>query len=583
MALIVLLVLVMAPAAVTKTLNSQWPELLPQDCGWRALEPDHFSIPRIVGNGNTTADYGQFPWQARIVVSQGGPLGYRHQCGGVIITRLHVLTAAHCVDDVGQRSMLVRVGDWKFGRRDEAEQEFGVADFHIHKQYGVSTSLANDIALLLLKERRGFGIEFSLFVQPACLPNADTEYEPNTACEVSGWGRTADGGPLSETLRGVTVPLVSDGFCSALEVHRVRFIPGRMFCAGEVRGGPDSCQGDSGGPLVCRDSTKDQYVVFGIVSTGDPRGCGQLPGLYTKVSGFVDWLLPRLQLDLGDPGARCSCTANTGPPTTETPIDFTTDCGRFTAADGSILTTDNPDDMPWSVSLQGPNTTSLGCSGVVVSNRWILSRDDCAGPELSQTARSVPREPDGTYVEFDIARRVNYLGPYGGTSSQYLALYKTSAPIPFSNGLRPICLPDQRGQTIAAPTPGTSILFAGIVYNWDVYRWQHGDKPEVVNMTAVDAADCRYEFDDEEQYRQALVDGDAFCVRTRDRTPDEPCRVFIHDTVVMAELTTSGVRRWFTVGLDSVSRGDCNRAIPWYFIIHLRQSVEWIRSAISQN
>ena len=79
MALLVLLVLVMAPAAITTTLNSQWPELLPQDCGWRALESDHLSVPRIVGNGNTTADYGQFPWQARIVVSQRGPVGYRHR------------------------------------------------------------------------------------------------------------------------------------------------------------------------------------------------------------------------------------------------------------------------------------------------------------------------------------------------------------------------------------------------------------------------------------------------------------------------------------------------------------------------
>lgn len=49
-------------------------------------------------------------------------------------------------------------------------------------------------------------------------------------------------------------------------------------------------QGDSGGPLLCRNpSNSQQWYVAGIVSHGD--GCARKnePGVYTRVSNFVDW------------------------------------------------------------------------------------------------------------------------------------------------------------------------------------------------------------------------------------------------------------------------------------------------------
>ena len=66
-----------------------------------------------------------------------------------------------------------------------------------------------------------------------------------------------------------------------------------MFCAGNEKGGIDSCQGDSGGPLVVPHTNiygKKIYELAGIVSWG--IGCARagLPGVYTQVSNYIDWI-----------------------------------------------------------------------------------------------------------------------------------------------------------------------------------------------------------------------------------------------------------------------------------------------------
>ena len=53
--------------------------------------------------------------------------------------------------------------------------------------------------------------------------------------------------------------------------------------------------GDSGGPLVFRKISGDPWYQVGIVSFGTPKcGTGK-PGIYTRISGYLDWISRHLE------------------------------------------------------------------------------------------------------------------------------------------------------------------------------------------------------------------------------------------------------------------------------------------------
>lgn len=140
-------------------------------------------------------------------------------------------------------------------------------------------------------------------VRPICLPlepESENSYE-GTSPFVAGWGRLAEGGKASNILQELQLPVLGNKVCEDRYKKQGKLIDAKQFneavlCAGDLNGGHDSCQGDSGGPLVSPKILSDtvRYYQIGIVSYG--IGCARqdVPGVYTRVSTFIDWIKQKI-------------------------------------------------------------------------------------------------------------------------------------------------------------------------------------------------------------------------------------------------------------------------------------------------
>jgi secreted trypsin-like serine protease len=152
----------------------------------------------------------------------------------------------------------------------------------------INDSLIHDIALILLSER----VNFTETVQRACLPN--TEALKNHAMTPQkytavGFGTTGYNKPGSRYKEFVLLPHYETKNCAK---HWKANITEKHMCAGgEV--GKDACKGDSGGPLHVL--YNGLYMQVGITSFGETRCEIGRPGVYTRVTEYMDWILEKLE------------------------------------------------------------------------------------------------------------------------------------------------------------------------------------------------------------------------------------------------------------------------------------------------
>jgi secreted trypsin-like serine protease len=98
---------------------------------------------------------------------------------------------------------------------------------------------------------------------------------------------------LPEALQIVKVPIMSNEECKRMyKTARQKIIlRDTILCAGYAIGGKDSCEGDSGGPLAVRDEPGSKWTLAGIVSNGVKCAEPNLPGIYTRISEYRNWII----------------------------------------------------------------------------------------------------------------------------------------------------------------------------------------------------------------------------------------------------------------------------------------------------
>lgn len=241
------------------------------------------AAPRVVGGKPTSI--AQVPWQAAVTLNPAvysGNAVDRQFCGGSLVAPILVITAAHCLVNPNDGTLIsadelaVVTGRTRLSS-DEGE-ELPVADRFLfvdgqgNPLYDGRTS-AWDIALLQLAQP-----STSTPIKVVGLDERELWAE-GRAASVSGWGATSFQGPGSDELLAAELSVLPDPHC-------VRSLPGvfrpeTSFCVGVTGGERDSCQGDSGGPLVA--PTLDGGArLIGDVQAGFE--CGRLgnPGFYGR-------------------------------------------------------------------------------------------------------------------------------------------------------------------------------------------------------------------------------------------------------------------------------------------------------------
>lgn len=164
--------------------------LEPESCGRIQVrtENENPSVGFKVING-TSAKHGHHPWQAGIRVrGQGGKSS--HWCGAVLISRYHLLTAAHCLIGYPKGTYFIRLGDFNANVQEETEREIFIENLYIHQDFRKGQHMNNDLAMIVLKSP---GVRFTDYIQPICLPEKNTIYFAGMNCSISGWGSIQSG------------------------------------------------------------------------------------------------------------------------------------------------------------------------------------------------------------------------------------------------------------------------------------------------------------------------------------------------------------------------------------------------------
>lgn len=234
----------------------------------------------IVGGGNAVA--GAHPWIARLYITQPDT---NNTCGGALIARSWILTAAHCVDGgVSAGGIFVMLGEYDTTTTDGNEQPNFVDEIHINPAFDSASVVPhNDMALLKLHTPA------TLNSRVATIPLASAIVSSGSGI-AAGWGATdgfAEGQEQSAILQRVSLTVRSATSCNNAEVGSIRHLFSDEMCAGNSDGSVGTCHGDSGGPFI-RARAGGGFELIGVASWG-ALYCTSY-SVFSRVSSELNWI-----------------------------------------------------------------------------------------------------------------------------------------------------------------------------------------------------------------------------------------------------------------------------------------------------
>lgn len=185
------------------------------------------------------AEMNKYPW---IVAVQYKEDGIRNLCGGSILNKNYVMTAAHCIPK-NKNNIFIQVGGHNRSDLSSGSYIVYAKRVIIHKSYRTNTIpmfsyIRNDIALIHLSQE----LDFNENIKPICLPKPEMDKLEFGKVITAGWGRTVNGGDASDVLKEAELFTISNLRCILSFRYNPININRKNICVDNTDG-HGACQG----------------------------------------------------------------------------------------------------------------------------------------------------------------------------------------------------------------------------------------------------------------------------------------------------------------------------------------------------